>query len=242
MKLSLTNRLTAWSAVSTITLGALASWLGYAWLPHLLPHRHQRRGPRSTPLVALTFDDGPDVRWTPVVLDILAQQGVTASFFLIGERACRAPHLVRAIAEAGHEVGNHSWSHRSLWLCGPRRTRFEVLHAHAALADLAGQAPRCFRPPWGMLNAALPSALRDCGERMVLWSIQPEGLLPAPAARQADRVLRRAGAGAIVDFHDAEGVPGAPARLVEALPATIDGLRAAGYAFATVSQLLAGST
>jgi peptidoglycan-N-acetylglucosamine deacetylase len=202
----------AWGALSTIAVGAIATWIGYAWLPHLSLHGGQRRGPGSNPRVALTFDDGPDVRWTPVVLDILAEQGVLASFFLIGERARRAPGLVRAIADAGHEIGNHSWSHRSLWLCGPARTRFEVHQAHAVLADLAGQAPRFFRPPWGMLNAALPGVLRDCGER--------------------------AGAGAIVDLHDAEGLAEAPARLVAALPTTIDGLRGAGYEFATVGQLL----
>ena len=225
-------------AVSTIAVGAIATWIGYAWLPHLAPHGSQRRGPGSNPRVALTFDDGPDVQWTPVVLDILAEQGVVASFFLIGERARRVPSLVRAIADAGHEIGNHSWSHRSLWLCGPARTRFEVHHAHGVLADLAGQTPRCFRPPWGMLNAALPAVLRDCGERVVLWSIQPEGLVPVRAERQVEHVLRRAGAGAIVDLHDAEGLAGAPARLVGALPATIKGLRRAGYEFATVSQLL----
>jgi peptidoglycan/xylan/chitin deacetylase (PgdA/CDA1 family) len=228
----------AWGAVGTIAVGAIATWIGYAWAPHVVPHGNPRRGPGSKPCVALTFDDGPDVRWTPVVLDILAERGVLASFFLIGERARRAPGLVRAIADAGHEIGNHSWSHRSLWLCGPARTRFEVHHAHAVLADLAGQAPRFFRPPWGMLNAALPGVLRDCGERVVLWSIQPEGLVPVRAERQAAYVLRRAGAGAIVDLHDAEGLAEAPARLVAALPTTIDGLRGAGYDFATVGQLL----
>jgi len=229
-------------AAAAITMGAVATWVGYAWVPHLTPRGRLRRGPASTSRVALTFDDGPDVQWTPLVLDILAKLGVSASFFLIGERARRAPGLVRAMAGAGHEIGNHSWSHRSLWLCSPTRTRFEVLHAHAALSDLAGQAPRFFRPPWGMLNAALPAALRDCGERVVLWSIQPEGLVPVRAERQVDHVLRRASAGAIVDFHDAEGLAGAPARLVAALPAIIGGLRAAGYEFATIGQLLTDST
>jgi peptidoglycan/xylan/chitin deacetylase (PgdA/CDA1 family) len=77
---------------------------------------------------------------------------------------------------------------------------------------------------------------------VVLCSIQPEGLVPVRAERQVDHVLHRAGAGAIVDLHDAEGLAGAPARLVAALPAIIGGLRAAGYEFATVGQLLTDST
>ena len=91
-----------------------------------------------------------------------------------------------------------------------------------------------------MVNAAMFGALRRHGERCVFWSIQPEHLRPAPAAQQARDVLRRAHPGAIVDLHDAEGVRGAPGRLLTALPLMIDGLREAGYDFATVSELLDG--
>ena len=83
-------------------------------------------------------------------------------------------------------------------------------------------------------------ALRRHGERCVFWSIQPERLRPAPPAQQARDVLRHAHPGAIVDLHDAEGVRGAPQRLLAALPLMIDGLRDAGYDFATVSELLDG--
>lgn len=217
---------------------ALAAWVVYAWLPHLAPLACLRRGPRTRPAVALTFDDGPDPVWTPRVLDLLARQAVRATFFLVGARAARHPEVVRAIAAGGHELANHSWSHRSLWLLGPRRTAEEIGRAHDLLADLTGRPPRFFRPPWGMLNAAMFGALRRHGERCVLWSVQPEGLRARPAAAQARFVLDRAHAGAIVDLHDAEGLPGAPARLAAALPGMIDGLRARGYRLATVSELL----
>jgi peptidoglycan/xylan/chitin deacetylase (PgdA/CDA1 family) len=224
--------------IPAVVLAAAGAWIGYAWLPHLRPSKGVRKGEGSAPRVALTFDDGPDPRWTPVILDILAERDVRGSFFLIGERARRAPGVVRAIEAAGHEIGNHSWSHRSLWRCGPSRTRLEVARAHQVLADLSGRAPRYFRPPWGMVNAALPSALRACGERAVFWSIQPEGLRPVNSPRQVERILDAAHPGAIVDLHDAEGTAGAPARLAAVLPAAIAGLRAAGYTFATVSELL----
>lgn len=225
--------------VGGVVLGAVGAWIGYAWLPHLHMRQRVRRGRRSPARVALTFDDGPDPHWTPVILETLAKRDVRGSFFLIGERARRAPDVVRAIAAGGHDIGNHSWSHRSLWASGPMRTRLEIVRAHELLTALSGRAPRFFRPPWGMVNAALPAVLRDCGERAVLWSVQPEGLFPVSPARQVAHVLRRAHAGAIVDLHDAEGTRGAPARLATALPALIDGLRAAGYRFATVGELLA---
>jgi peptidoglycan/xylan/chitin deacetylase (PgdA/CDA1 family) len=189
--------------------------------------------------VALTFDDGPDPVYTPRVLEILARHRVRGTFFLVGARAAREPAVVRAIVAAGHEIGSHGWSHRSLWLCGPSRTDAEVGRARDVLGALAGAAPALFRPPWGMVNAAMFAALRRHGQRCVFWSIQPEGLRPARAELQIARVLRRAHPGAIVDLHDAEGTPAAPARLCEALPRMIAGLAAAGYAFGTVGELLA---
>ncbi len=171
------------------------------------------------------------------MLDRLAASNVRATFFVVGERAERAPEVVRRMAAEGHEVGNHSWSHRSLWLCGPRATTDEIARGHGRIAALTGTPPRHFRPPWGMVNAAMFPAVRRVDERCVFWSIQPEGQRSAPAARQVAYVLRRAHAGAIVDLHDAEGTPGAPARLLDALPALLDGLRERGYAFAT--ELLA---
>jgi peptidoglycan/xylan/chitin deacetylase (PgdA/CDA1 family) len=221
-----------------VGLGA-AAWIGWAWLPHLLTPACVWRGPAGERRIALTFDDGPDPTWTPRVLDRLAAGGVRATFFVVGERAERAPDVVRRMAAEGHEVGNHSWSHKSLWLCGPRATTDEIARAHEGIAALAGTPPRHFRPPWGMVNAAMFGAVRRVGERCVFWSIQPEGERPAAADRQVAYVLRRAHAGAIVDLHDAEGTPGAPARLLDALPGLLDGLRERGYDFATVSELLA---
>jgi len=220
-----------------LALGA-AAWIGWAWVPHLLTPACTWRGPRDGRRLALTFDDGPDPEWTPRVLDALGAADVRATFFLIGERAARSPAVVRRMAAEGHEVANHSWSHRSLWLCGPRTTAEEIRRAHERLADLAGASPRHFRPPWGMVNAAMFAALRRVDERCVFWSIQPEGQRPTPAADQVSYILARAHAGAIVDLHDAEGTAGAPARLLAALPALLAGLRERGYAFTTVADLL----
>ena len=227
--------------LARVGVAAAALWAGYAWGAHLLPARATRRGPAAGRRIALTFDDGPDPTWTPRIAGLLADRGAPSTFFVVGARAEAHPSTVRALVAAGHEVASHGWSHRSLWLCGPRRTADEVLRAQARLAELCGRAPRFFRPPWGMVNAALFAVLRRADLRCVLWSLQPEGLRPRTPRSQVAHVVARAHPGAIVDLHDAEGVPGAPGRLAAALPAMIDGLRARGYLLTTLTDLLDGS-
>ncbi len=224
--------------VGRVAAAASGVWLAYAWGAHLVTPFSTWRGPRAARRVALTFDDGPDPFFTPRVLEVLAARGVRGTFFLIGERAARAPGIVRAIADGGHEIGNHSWSHPCLWLCGPRRTEEEIGRGQALLGELTGRAPRHFRPPWGIVNAAMFAAVRRHGARCVFWSIQPEGRRARDGATQAAIVVRRAHPGAIVDLHDADGVPGAPARLLEGLPRMLDGLGEAGYELTTVAGLL----
>jgi len=219
-------------------LAAPALWAGYTWGSHALTLGSVWRGPRAGRKVALTFDDGPDPEHTPRVLDILAAHGARATFFLIGERVGRSSALVRRIADAGHDLGNHTWSHRSLWLSGPRETSRQVTQGHEAITQAAGAPPRYFRPPWGMTNLALFPVLRRLGTPCVFWTLQTEGRRPAGPALQVERARRRVRAGAIVDLHDADGVAGAGARLVEALPAMIAMLGAEGYSLAPLSDLL----
>lgn len=216
-----------------------ALWLGYGAGAHLLTLGCVRRGPRAARRLALTFDDGPDPVHTPKVLDLLEGAGARATFFVVGERAAGTPDLVRRMVARGHEVENHTWSHPNLWLCGPRRTRREIVATHELLQELTGRRLRFFRPPWGMVNLAVFPTLRRLGARCVLWSVQPEGIRSVEPGELAARVVRRIGPGAIVDLHDAEGVPGAPRRLLEALPPMLDGLGAAGYTCVPLAELLA---
>jgi peptidoglycan-N-acetylglucosamine deacetylase len=218
--------------------GAAALWVGYAWGAHLMTLGATWRGPALGGRIALTFDDGPDPLWTPRIVDALVARDARATFFVVGQRAHAHPRAVRTIAEAGHEIASHGWSHKSLWFCGPRRTEDEVIRAQQWLSELTGSAPRFFRPPWGMVNASLFGVLRRANLSCVFWSIQGEGLRPRDAHAQTTHVLARAHAGAIVDLHDADGVPGAPERLAAALPAMIDGLRDQGYTLTTVGELL----
>jgi peptidoglycan/xylan/chitin deacetylase (PgdA/CDA1 family) len=217
---------------------APAFWGAYTWGSHLLTVGSVWRGPRARRAVALTFDDGPDRESTPRVLDVLEREGVRGAFFLIGRRAERDPAIARRIAEAGHDLGNHTWSHASLWRCGPAETEREIAAGHAAIAQAAGARPRYFRPPWGKTNLAMFGAARRLGTPCVFWTVQPESRRPVEPAEQARRAVARARAGAIYDLHDADGVPGAGRRLVEYLPAMIAGLRGQGYALVPLRDLL----
>jgi peptidoglycan/xylan/chitin deacetylase (PgdA/CDA1 family) len=215
--------------------------VGYGPLAHLRTGGALRRGPGGARRLALTFDDGPDPRHTPRVLDLLEARGVRATFFVVGARAARAGTLAREMAARGHELANHGWSHRSLWCLGPAATEREVVACHEWLARETGRPPRFFRPPWGMVNQAAFGILARLGTPCVLWSLQPEGLRAVAPGEIARRVVRGAHPGAIVDLHDAEGVRGAPERLLRALPPMLEGLAESGYACVPLGELLAGA-
>jgi peptidoglycan/xylan/chitin deacetylase (PgdA/CDA1 family) len=189
-------------------------------------------------MAALTFDDGPDPEHTPRVLDILEREGVQATFFLIGQRAAANAGIARRMAGDGHDLGNHTWSHRSLWLCGPRQTEREIVGGHEAIAEAAGSAPRYFRAPWGMANLAAFPVLRRLGTPCIRWTVQPEGRQPVDPEVQSRRAARGVRPGAILDLHDSDGVAGAGARLTRALPMLIGALRDAGYTLAPLRDLL----
>jgi len=221
----------------TLAAGATA-WAGYGPGAQLLADP-LRRGPAGRRRVALTFDDGPDPAATPRLLELLEARGIRATFFLIGERAARHPGLVRELVAAGHEVGNHTWRHRNAWFLTPQETVREIERGTEILAALTGEPPRYFRPPWGLVNLVALRTARRLGQRLVLWSIQPEGLRPRAPDEQVRRVVTRLHDGAILDLHDAEGVRGAPARLLVALPGLLAALEARGYTAGSLGSLLA---
>lgn len=216
-----------------------AAWVAYAWGAQCaLPALAWRRGRPGRRRVALTFDDGPDPEATPRLLRLLAARGVRATFFLIGERAARHPEVVREIATAGHEIGNHTWRHRNAWFLPPAAVDREITEGARILGDIVGTAPRLFRPPWGIVNAAGLRTARRLGLVTVLWSVQHEGLRPRSPAAQLRHLAGRLSDGAIVDLHDAPGLPGAPERLLATMPGLLDALEQRGLTAVPVGQLL----
>jgi peptidoglycan-N-acetylglucosamine deacetylase len=168
--------------------------------------------------VYLTFDDGPDPRWTPQILELLARAQMHATFFAIGACAQREPALTRSVAAAGHAVGNHTFSHRHPWLMKSRAARAQVRDGAKALSDVLGSAPLLYRPPHGRTRSCMTDEARLQGERMVTWdrSAIDWGWL-GTAPRIAER-LNRVRAGDIVLMHDGCNQHNRPDQLLQALP------------------------
>jgi peptidoglycan-N-acetylglucosamine deacetylase len=120
--------------------------------------------------LALTFDDGPNPVWTPRLLDVLAQNNVQATFFLLGGFARGEPDLVRRIATAGHLIGNHSWSHPDLSCTSAAQIRDELSRTSETLAQITGAPIRFFRPPFGARRPAVFRIARELGLTPVLWN------------------------------------------------------------------------
>jgi peptidoglycan/xylan/chitin deacetylase (PgdA/CDA1 family) len=188
-------------------------------------------------LIALTFDDGPMPNWTPQVHEILADQRVRATFFLIGERVIAHGSLL-ADLRPEHEVGNHTWAHRDLAEMDYAAARDAIERGARAIATVVGRAPTLLRPPYGHLAGSSLLAAADLGCSIVLWTHQMvESDYPDDPVGHAEQVVRTCTPGTILLGHDA----GSPQRLVaiRGLPDIIRGLRAGGFEFVTVSELLA---
>jgi peptidoglycan/xylan/chitin deacetylase (PgdA/CDA1 family) len=204
----------------------------------------------TAPLAALTFDDGPDPELTPRILEILADHGATATFNVMGWNAARHPDLVRAVIAAGHELGNHTWTHLDLAEQSVGETRRQLDLGRRVIEAVAGVRPRWFRPPRGELTGVAARAAAELGQDVLLWSVDRGPGAASPAA-VADHLARAIGPGDVVGLHDgigrgtfsphsALGRRLRARRLVElaALPAALRRLQDRGIRLVTASGLV----
>jgi peptidoglycan/xylan/chitin deacetylase (PgdA/CDA1 family) len=196
------------------------------------------RGPRNSRKVALTFDDGPDPATTPRLLELLARYGVRATFFVVGRRVEAEPGLLEAIRRAGHEVGNHSYSHDPfLMLRSTSRLRREIAECQRVL-ESRGVRPLTFRPPVGITNPRLGPVLRELGLACVGFGCRPVDFGNRRIDSLARTVEKRARCGDVILLHDCEP-PGHPAqRWLDEIEHLIVALRAARLEPASLSELL----
>lgn len=178
--------------------------------------------------VYLTFDDGPDPRYTPRILDVLADFDMRASFFVIGVQARRAPQLVRRALAEGHVIANHSLSHRHPWLMSARHARDEVREGAMAISEVTGCAPQYFRPPHGRLRACMRDEAQGSGQELVLWDLSAIDWGPFGHAPRIAERLQRIEAHKIVLMHDGRNEHNRPDELLTVLPATLAGLKQRG--------------
>jgi peptidoglycan/xylan/chitin deacetylase (PgdA/CDA1 family) len=197
----------------------------------------------SSPVLALTFDDGPDPRYTPAILAVLARYDVKATFFMVGSAIEQHPQIVRQVIARGHEVGNHTWNHHSLNLQTPQAIRYQIETTDQILRNLGYRGPILFRPPFGHNMLFLPWVLNHMNRANIFWNIdpkdwdatQPEQILAALAPQ-----IQRGG---IILLHDGDAHPngtGVKPRdvTVATLPKILETYLAQGYRFVTLSELL----
>jgi peptidoglycan-N-acetylglucosamine deacetylase len=197
--------------------------------------------------IALTFDDGPDPRWTPAILDILKDKGVHASFFIIGENAGTYPDLVRREVAEGHDVGNHTFTHPNLSVVPDQIVKLELDTTRKLFESITGRSMRLFRPPY--LGDADPTSLdqiepvriaQNMGYVTVGLRIDPDDWMRPGVQVIIDQALMQIQSpdedvrGQVVLLHDSGGDR---SQTVAALPGLIDALRARGYELVPVSEL-----
>lgn len=141
--------------------------------PRWLLTRGATASSHELPRLALTFDDGPHCEHTRALLDLLESLGVKATFFVVGANAAAEPDLVRRMAEAGHEVGNHTWHHHDPRTVSARQFLNEVCQTDAYLRRLTGRTPQTMRPPKGDLNWGKLTGLWKQGKTVALWNVDP---------------------------------------------------------------------
>jgi peptidoglycan/xylan/chitin deacetylase (PgdA/CDA1 family) len=192
--------------------------------------------PTAEKVVALTFDDGPTPRWTPAILNLLKEEHVKATFFVIGRQVARYPHLVEQEVRDGMEIGSHGSQHLILRNRSEAAIRTEVEEA-AQLIQVAGApAPRLYRLPAGIYDRQALSVLGALGYTVIGWSVDPRDWRHRLTAEQMlSLVQKQVGPGGIIIFHD--GTNGSQAT-VEATKLVIETLKKEGYRFLTVGQLL----
>lgn len=224
----------SWAALHGLFLWTLLRSGGNLYAPNI------RRGHGDA--AALTFDDGPRGDETRALLDLLAAEGVRATFFVVGRRAREDPEVIRRLVREGHTLGNHTQSHPVGWAAaGRRRVLEEVGGAQETLAELTGKAPEWFRPPMGHKNVYLREALQCHGLRQVTWSTRSWDTLVRRPAAVAGRILGRAAPGEIILLHEGlrEGREGR-AMAIDLARLLIEGLRSRGLRPVGLRELLTG--
>lgn len=147
--------------------------------------------PHTPGELALTFDDGPNPAWTPRLLDILAEHNVHATFFMVGGFAQAEPALTRRVADAGHLIGNHSWSHPNLARTSASKVRDELTRTSDTLAQIAGRSIRFFRPPFGARRPAVLRIARSIGLNPVTWNAMTSDWVDPSADHIASELTRK---------------------------------------------------
>jgi peptidoglycan/xylan/chitin deacetylase (PgdA/CDA1 family) len=196
--------------------------------------------PAGTPLLALTFDDGPNDPWTMKLLEVLDRHHVPATFFMVGRYVRQRPDLARAVHQAGHAIGNHGYSHPNLIFASPSKLRQELEETSKAIEDAIGERPYLFRPPFG---GRRPGTFR-VAEEMKMFPVMWRVTCFDWSAKSPESILKHAhqqiAGGEVVLLHDGGHLHMGEDRshTISATDALIREYKDKGFAFATVTEMM----
>ena len=194
---------------------------------------HSRHNDRME--IALSFDDGPHPRLTPRILEILEEYGIKATFFMVGENVGYYPDAARAVVEAGHEVGNHTFSHRKFDRMTEQDMRREIAACEEAISSVSGEPVRFVRPPEGQMSETMRQVIGTLNYRIILWDVDTRDWAHTPPDVICRHILDTVQAGDIILMHD---FIGHDSPTPEALRLVIPALLERGYRFVTVGELV----
>lgn len=227
------SRWSKWLAITGLLLFSLLSFTGQA---DAASSTYVTKGNTTSKVVALTFDDGSDGTNINKILDILKTNNVKATFFVTGSGINHHPSWIRNIANAGHQVGNHSYSHPDFTKISIAAMQSELARTETAYKNVTGKSTKpIFRAPLGATNATVLKGVGDAGyTHTIQWNIDTIDWKGLSSTEITNKVVNNIVPGSIVLMHTGAGAPGTPV----ALPGMISKLKAKGYKFVTVSELL----
>jgi len=187
----------------------------------------------NAPYIAITFDDGPQPKNTPRLLDMLRERNIKATFFVVGSNAREYPAIIRRILAEGHEIGNHTLNHLSLPTLSAEKVAYQLGETDRAVVEASGYHMHIMRPPYGATNLHIKQYCYDqMGTPTILWDVDPFDWKKPGSSVVRQRIVSGTRNGSIILCHDIH------ASTIDAMPDTLDTLLARGFKFVTVSQLM----
>ena len=228
--------------VGGVGVTGLATWAG---LETMWPTMHAygrsfiglEPGSRS---LALTYDDGPNDPWTFRLMEVLDRYHVKATFFVLGKFVRQKPEIVRALASAGHEIGNHSWNHPRLIFASNAELRRQVHQTQSAIIDACGVTPTLFRPPYGGRRPGTLREVRALGLEPVMWNVTCYDWKPTSAEEVVAHAQRQIRGGDVILMHDGDrrAMGADRSHTVEATDRLIARYKAEGFEFVTIPEMM----
>ena len=229
-------------ALSGVAVASLATWAGFQSIwPTSQVYGHTFTGLQpGAPCLALTYDDGPNDPGTLRLIDVLARHDVKATFFLLGRFVQQKPAIVRALAAAGHVLGNHSWDHPRLIFASDGELRRQIEHTQTAIFDVCGVTPTLFRPPFGGRRPGTLSEVRKLGLQPIMWNVTCYDWKPTSADKVVAHARRQIHGGNVILMHDGDqlGMGADRQPTIQATDRIVPQYQAQGLEFITIPEMI----